>query len=116
MRILAGRLNETQKAQLRAETHGKWNILPHAAENMALRNISRDQAAKCLTTGNLVQFQREDDGSRRLLLRAQDGTCLVLDIDRKNIITIYHNNPNDNHQTLDRRQYFWGIVNDRMLK
>lgn len=116
MRILATRLTEAQRYYLRAQVNGKWQTLTHAAEKLAERNIGKDQVLRCIAHGEIVQFQREDDGLRRLLIRAQDGTCVVLDIDRKLMVTAYHNNPKDQHMTLNRDAYYWGKVNDQMLR
>lgn len=115
MRVLGSQLTREQIEYLENESKGMWKITAHTTERMVEKGVNREQIMECLKIHRLVQFQREADSSRRILVRDNNGTCLVLDIDHRIIVTAFHNNPNDNHRTLDRGQYLWGTVTDQII-
>ena len=74
---------------------------------LAERGLSVTDIRNALTHGKLVEYHTLK-GTRRLLIRDATGTCVVLDLDTKNVITTYFNRSNDNHSTLKTEEYVGG--------
>ena len=114
--IHQSRLSQEQQDWLKAQVRGQWKGVSHLKEQMEARNISQNEIQDAMRNGWIVQYQIEDDSSRRILLRNEKGICTVLDMTHHKVITAYRNSPNDSHRTLDRSQYYWGTVTDQMVK
>lgn len=114
MKVLASQLTEAQTKGLRAEVAGRWSISSHGRLRAEEKGITKEQLTGALQTGSLIEFHNERQ-TRRILLRATEGTCIVLDLDTRTLVTAYHNDPRDRHSTLRRNEYYWGQVPDKVL-
>ena len=73
------------------------------------RFICREDINKTIKNGKIIEFHYID-GSHRILLRGEEdrfheALCVVLDLDNKNIVTVYYNSIIDNHNTLHKNLY-----------
>tara|TARA_R110002020_G_C16006857_1_gene750760 strand:- start:200 stop:544 length:345 start_codon:yes stop_codon:yes gene_type:complete len=73
---------------------------------MANREIPMGSVMEAIYNGTIIEM-RVVDGTVRWLLRGEDGTCVSVSETTGDIITVYWNNPADNHNTLDKRVYSW---------
>ena len=74
---------------------------------LAERGLSVTNIKNALTHGKLIEYHTLK-GTRRLLVRDATGTCVVLDLDSKNVITTYFNRSDDHHSTLKSDEYAGG--------
>lgn len=73
----------------------------HAEEKMAQLNIREEQIA---WQGKIIEFNH-NQGDSNVLIREQSGICWVMSLNTGKIITIWRNNPYDNHRTLNWSLY-----------
>jgi len=84
-----------------------WTITPYALGRATERGISYASITHAVRNGRIVEYQYIKD-SERLLLRDEYGTCVSLDINNQVVITVYRNDPKDEHATLNERNYLSG--------
>lgn len=86
----------------------------HAIERMLERNVEGAEVMQAIRDVDIIEYHlREFDDGRcdnRVLLRSNlqvSGTnfCMVLSVDMCKVITIYLNNADDNHSTLNINNY-----------
>ena len=82
----------------------EFKITSYFKIRLAERGLSVTNIKNALTHGKLIEYHTLK-GTRRLLVRDATGTCVVLDLDTKNVITTYFNHSNDNHSTLKSEEY-----------
>ena len=85
----------------------KYSITPYFRSRLTERGLTVEDITLALTHGKLIEFHRLK-GTRRILVRDSAGTCLVIDLDTKNVITTYFNRSHDNHSTLKKNEYIGG--------
>jgi len=85
----------------------KFTVTSYFKTRLAERGLSVTDITNALTHGKLIEYHTLK-GTRRLLIRDSTGTCVVLDLDTKNVITTYFNRSDDNHSTLKRNEYVGG--------
>jgi hypothetical protein len=77
----------------------------HALERMQEKGVKLPRYFK----GKVIEFNRHN-GDARALLRDEDGICIVVSLRYAEIITVYKNDKDDNHKTLDPIQYNRNLV------
>lgn len=109
MRILKDNLNIGSRKKLMKEVHsiGHWEVNPYAQTRLSERSIPVQDAVGVCREGELIEYHNEK-GTRRVLLRSPEGTCVVVDLDTHNIVTAYTNDPTNNHPNLQRQNYLFG--------
>ena len=115
MRILIGRLPKETQCNLRAAIDPAWTHTVHAQGRQTEKLVTDDMLRDCLTNGRLIEVHNEAN-SLRVLLRNIDGTCAVVDLDTKVVVTCYWNHPDDRHTTIRRSEYYWGPIGRKVLK
>ncbi len=110
MRIHATKLTYRFKRELYNEIAkvSKWDFTPYSLDKISKRGILFENLGKAIVKGTLIEYHRKE-GNRRVLLRCEDGTCAVVDLDRQSVITAYKNRPDFNHPHLDRSKYLFGV-------
>lgn len=82
----------------------------HALDMMKQRGIRYCEVREVFKDYEIIEFHR--NRSNRVLLRGQNldkynnSTCLVLDLNKKKIITVYKNSEEDCHKTLNEYRYY----------
>ena len=80
-----------------------WHSQPYYAMRAQTRKIARFDVFRAIAYGQVIEAK--DDG--RAVMRGQDGTCVVVSVPTRTVITVWYNDPSDNHYTLDLSQYTW---------
>ena len=71
------------------------------------REITLQSIKNCLRNFNeVIEFSYNYNyNDRRVVIRDANGICLVLSMRYKNVVTVWHNFADDNHETLDESDY-----------
>jgi len=87
-----------------------WRFSPHFAENAEKRNlaITQEFASEIINTGQLIEFHTLQGRPRVILRHMSTGITIVVDLDSKVIVSVWHNEIEDNHFNLDTTQYLFG--------
>lgn len=93
-----------KKLTKEARTGADWKLTPHAGQMLVYRKLNIDDVRETVRKGELVEYN-DDFGTRHVLLRGESGVCVVVDLDLKELSTVFYNNPNDNHKTLNTSRY-----------
>ncbi|KKS89344.1 MAG: hypothetical protein UV64_C0007G0047 [Parcubacteria group bacterium GW2011_GWC1_43_11b] len=118
MKLLAERLpKEIRERLLEKIKTLELEKRPHFQLRMAEKGITWHEVDGALRSQTLKLIEAHDEvGTRRLLVRDTKGTCVVVDIDTKELVTTYKNSSGDNHSTLNRSVYFQGQLSWGILK
>ena len=81
-----------------------WSATDHFYDRAADRNFTFADARAALRFGRVIEIHN-DRGEWRVLVRSHLGTCVVLSLENFKIVTVYDNDPEDNHDTLNRSAY-----------
>ena len=84
-----------------------WHMTAYAINRAQERGLSYDDVHHAVQNGRVVEFQYTKD-SERLLLRDEYGTCVAFNLTTNCVVTVYHNDPSDNHATLYESNYITG--------
>ena len=108
MKLYKDILNIGTKEKIMKELHSVkgWKIRPYAKQRIKERGISIDKLFDVCREGELVEYHNEN-GTRRVLVRDEKGTCVIVDLDTRNIITVYENDPDNDHPNLQRDKYLF---------
>jgi len=93
-----------KKLTKQARQGDTWELNDHAVRMLQQRSIDIGEVRETIRTGELVEYNT-DFGTRHILLRGESGVCAVVDLDLKEVATVYANDPKDNHITLNRSRY-----------
>ena len=96
-----------KKLTKQARQGDTWKLNNHAVRMLQQRDIQIEDVRETIRTGSLIEYNT-DFGTRHILLRGESGVCAVVDLDLEEIATVYVNNPDDNHKTLNRSRYLLG--------
>jgi hypothetical protein len=80
---------------------------PHFYDQAADRHFTLDDASKTLHTGLVIEVHN-DKGEWRAVVRSKNGTCVVVSLESNRVLTVYSNDPTDNHDTLNHGLYHGG--------
>ena len=93
-----------KKLTKEARTGADWKLTPHAGQMLSYRKLNINDVRDTVREGELIEYN-DDFGTRHVLLRGESGVCVVVDLDLKELSTVFYNNPDDNHKTLNRSRY-----------
>ena len=82
----------------------KFTVTSYFKKRLSERGLAVTDIKNALSHGKLIEYHTLK-GTRRLLVRDSTGTCVVLDLDSKNVITTYFNRADDHHSTLRSGEY-----------
>jgi len=94
------------------DTMGYPQFTEYAEKRMSERNITYEQALKTMYLGKIIEVHNNDERNIRVVLRHEQekvGICIVVDLFKKLIITVYKNEKEDEHLTLNWSQYEWYV-------
>ena len=95
-----------KKLTKQARQGDTWELNNHAVAMLRQRSIDIGDVRETIRTGELVEYNT-DFGTRHILLRGESGVCAVVDLDLEEVATVYANDPEDNHKTLNRSRYLF---------
>jgi predicted metalloenzyme YecM len=87
----------------------------HVVLRMGQKAVSKKDAAVTLKCGEVIAVQNNGRILMRLMRRpapfatTKVGTCVVVHIASRKLVTAWYNKPTDNHATLDLSQYAWQV-------
>ena len=79
----------------------------HFRDRATERVFTVADAERALRTGVIVEVHNNAAPSIRALVRDSKGTCVVVELQTDLILTVYYNDPNDKHETLNWAPYRW---------
>ena len=96
--------------------HGitEWNFaVDHILDRMAQKHITKQDVLDTLKHGEVVEVNSRGRVVLRLRVKynatMKRGTCVVVSIANKVLVTAWFNNERDHHDTLDRSEYNWNV-------
>lgn len=81
----------------------------HFYDRATERHFSLEDAISAVRCGLVVEVHDDKKPSVRALVRDQKGTCVVVELGSLRIITVYYNDPADQHDTLNWNLYRWTV-------
>jgi len=84
-----------------------WHMTDYAINRAQERGLSYADVHHAVQHGRIIEYQYTKD-SERLLLRDEYGTCIIFNMTTNCVVTAYHNDPKDNHATLNESNYITG--------
>jgi len=105
-------MTRSEIASVEALVHAqsKWAIGKHATGRMATKGIEREQVLDVLSTGRMVEVNRNNDLCA--LFRKEYGNeavCVVVSLETRWVVTVWKNQARDKHRTLDATKYLWDV-------
>jgi transposase len=82
---------------------------PHYYNRKQERSFSQGQVYAAVKMGKLIEVHNDREPDIRALFRDDTGTCVVIDLGSGDIITVYYNDPEDKHFTLNKGLYRWQV-------
>jgi len=79
----------------------------HFRDRASERVFSVQDAVDALRNGLVVEVHNDRNPSLRALVRDSKGTCVVVELQTDLIISVYYNDPEDKHETLNWAPYRW---------
>lgn len=79
----------------------------HFRDRASERVFSLPDAEKAIRTGLVVEVHNDRAPSVRALVRDSKGTCVIVELQTGLIISVYYNDPDDKHETLNWAPYRW---------
>ena len=105
MRLLAHQLTPSEDQwYLEQRNAYLYRLSGHAIDRMKEKGITPADVRLVFKDSYLVEVG-DQTGALCALWRTVDGVCVVLDLDHRQIKTVFLNHPNDNHVTLDYSKY-----------
>ena len=115
MKIHVSSLSDSTVSHLESAAHdliqvgSTVTLTGHATKRARDKHITEGEVLACIMEGSLVEVIIKWFGPTRVLLRNVDGVCCVVEMETGTVITVYRNEPRDEHRTLDTSQYaFYG--------
>lgn len=107
-KILAHMLSHsTRKEYEELIRTSEWKCSEYSKRRMEERGLQLEDVAKAIDTGKLIEYSRVQEQDR-VLLRDENGVCVVLSLEdyyQSTIVTAFRNAPTDNHSTLNKDNY-----------
>ena len=104
--------SEIEYAEMLVHAVDDWKFdVGHLFERMMEKGIRKKDAALALKFGEVIRVQ--SDGRVVMRLTEADepdcliGTCVCADLKRHQLITVWYNEPDDTHSTLNLSKYRW---------
>jgi hypothetical protein len=104
-------MNQLERAfihgYLRSPRRDYHATVNHFQDRASERSFSVQQAVDALRNGLVVEVHNDRAPSLRALVRDKKGTCVVVELNTDMILTVYYNDPEDKHETLNWAPYRW---------
>lgn len=98
-------LAEVIAVESKVKSVGSWISKSHYEVRARERNITRLEVYQAIYQGKVVEAK--DDN--RVVMRSVSGICVVIELTTRKVVTVWYNDPQDQHWTLDLSQYRWTI-------
>ena len=111
MRIHAATMSSRMKRELLRETRegaGAFEFTDYSMRRAMLRGVTLMGMSQAIREGELVEYHWNPQWGRRVVMRGDEGTCVVVGLDERRIVTAYLNAPEDKHATLRTEEYLFG--------
>lgn len=92
--------------------HGitEWNFaVDHVLERMEQKHISKQDLINTLKYGEVIEVNDRGRVVLRLMKGKRKGTCVVVSVHDRVLVTAWYNAGNDQHKTLNLGEYIWNI-------
>ena len=84
----------------------EWNLATdHVVGRMKQKGIKKDAIVNTLKYGDVIEVADNGRVTLRLMKGMANGTCVVVSLRDKVVVTCWYNNPKDRHATLDLSDY-----------
>jgi hypothetical protein len=83
----------------------------HGYNRAAERDFNLDDIRAAVRTGTVIELHNEAK-EWRALARDRKGTCVVISLESWDTVTVFYNDPSDNHDTLNHNRYHSGKAID----
>ena len=90
----------------------------HYYDRVSERSFTYEQAVNAIGAGKPIEVNKTGNDVRALFRRQSGpnaGTCAVISLKSWDIITVYYNDPNDQHDTLNHNLYRWNVDVSRLV-
>lgn len=108
------RLGDRTKADIHRILSGiEFSYSTHAWERYIGKGIRDWRYIR--DNGTIIELNHQPEtGRHKVLLRTDDGHCAVFGIGTRQVVTMWYNDPDDTHKTLDASKYDGGVIWSRM--
>lgn len=98
-----------------------WNLaVNHTLERMAAKKITKQDLIDTLRFGEVIEVNSLGRLVLRLRLKLtptmKRGTCVVISVTNRVVVTAWFNSEKDHHATLDLSEYRWNVKVIEYLK
>lgn len=88
----------------------EWNFaVDHAMDRMAGKGIKKGDVLNALRYGSVIEVNDKGRVVMRLMKGMMKGTCAVVSVRDRVLVTCWFNKGRDNHSTLDKSEYTWRV-------
>jgi hypothetical protein len=115
MKVLASQLSRVQADRLLDEIPATLYPTEHYLVRAEEKGVNYSEALFAVSNGEFIEFNTTQSGERRMLMRSEDGICVVVELGTGNLVTCYRNDSLDNHEGLDETRYWQGPVTNGIL-
>ena len=107
-RIHRNHMSHALSEQLYKEVHNvsTWEDSDHLWFKKEDRNISSDQIKQVLKEGRVIEYNLENN-MRRVLLKDDEGICVVVDLDTHHVITTFTDAQSNGK--INPKKYIFGL-------
>ena len=112
-------MNSTEKAFVHGYIRKNADLafgIAHFYDRATDRHFSLTDAISALKSGLVVEVHNDKAPSVRALVRDQKGTCAVVELGTMQVVTVYYNDPADQHETLNWAPYRWSVDLVQVIK
>lgn len=81
----------------------------HFYDRATERSFTTADALEAIKGGLVVEVHNDRKPEIRALVRNAKGTCVVVSLTDFRVVTVYYNDPNDQHETLNWNAYRWPV-------
>jgi hypothetical protein len=92
---------------IRSANFSVWSGKAHFYDRASERSFTLADAQSAVKGGLVVEVHNDKAPDVRVLVRNQAGTCAVVSLQSREVITVYYNAPSDGHETLNWGAYRW---------
>jgi hypothetical protein len=103
----AKQMSRTEMAAVRMAVAAvpSWVSRGHYAVRGRERSITRREVYEAILFGLPGEVNDKD----RVVMRHASGVCVVVELPTHTVVTVWYNDPQDQHWTLDISQYRWTV-------
>jgi len=79
----------------------------HYTDRASERHFTFQDVVQAVRTGLVVEVHNDKALALRAVVRDSKGTCVVVELTSQRIISVYYNDPEDKHDTINWAPYRW---------